>query len=272
MRKLNLAVSSVFFVLSLLILSSNDAFAHHTGDHAVTLHLNNRWKECAIVLDPSLTQNDFNAFADEVSELAYFKPITGAKTLGKNNFEIDLEQRYVKLEDWKPKWNNTFSHPMPDHYLVDDNHILGIPGLRAKMGVTDDTDAELYFTFSPGANYGFAGAAVKHSLIDDANSNWNAAIRGNFLTMFGVEDMKFYQLGGDFIVSKDLWLFRPYLGASLALSRATETTSKVDLSARNSIAPMAIVGTEFNWSYLATGVEASFGKLTIFQVKLGARF
>ena len=56
-----------YITLTLLgiFLSFTQGFAHHTGEHAVTLNTNDKWDECAIVLDHSLTQCDFKAYVAE---------------------------------------------------------------------------------------------------------------------------------------------------------------------------------------------------------------
>ncbi len=120
----------ITLTLCQILFTCSASLAHHTGGHSVTLHTNNKWEDCAIVLDPSLTQSDFKAFAGEISELIYFRPLAGARPLSNFNFEIAIESRAAEIEDWKPKWNNTFSHPDSMHTLVGDNHILTVPGLR----------------------------------------------------------------------------------------------------------------------------------------------
>jgi len=270
--------SAKFFSVLLTVISfqfffaARPSLAHHTGEHAVVLHTNTEWSECAIVLDPSLTQSEFNAFIGEIAELMYFHPLAGAKPLGKFNFEIALDARGAKIEDWQPKWNNTFSHPHPGHTLVGDDHILSIPGLRGRMGVTDNTDIELYFTTNPNSNYSFLGAAVKYAIINEPASKWAAAVRGSYMTLLGVDDMDLNQLGVDFIVSRNIWLFTPYAGASMAFSYGVETTGKVALSDEDVFSPMARVGTQFVWKYLSAGVEQSLGRLPVTSFKVGAAF
>src|SRR5690349_5231960 len=40
----------------------------------VTLHVNTRWKSCAIQLDSSLSQSAWHKFAQDVGVVAYFRP------------------------------------------------------------------------------------------------------------------------------------------------------------------------------------------------------
>lgn len=265
-----LFVSALALCQVLITLSTG--FAHHTGEHEVMLHTNNEWEDCAIVLDPSLTQSEFDAFIGEVSELQYFRPLAGAKPLGKFNFDITVEQRSAKIDDWEPKWNNTFSHPDHHHTLTGDDHVLSVPGLRGRMGITDRMDVELFLTFNPNSNYGFTGVAVKYALVNDPASKWGAAVRGSYMTLLGVDDMKLNQVAADFVVSRDIWYFRPYVGGAAALSHGVETTDKVDLSNVTEFSPMALIGTQFVWKYLSAGIEHSFGRLSTTSFKIGATF
>lgn len=265
------------FVLFVAILcqafvAPSKSSAHHSGSHSVVLHTNNRWSECAIVLDPSLTQGDFNAFIAEVSELMYLHPLAGAKPLGRLKFEVALETHAARIEDWKPKWNNTFSHPDPNHTLVGDSHILSIPGLRGRIGVTDRTDAELFFTINPESNYGFLGAAVKYAIVNSPGSKWGASVRGSYLRLLWVDDMDLDQVAADVLVSRDIWHFRPYAGGALAVSYGVEKTDKLDLSKETVFLPMGLVGTEFVWKHLSLGIEQGIGKLATTSFKVGATF
>ena len=45
---------------------------------AQVLHVNDRWDECAIVLDPALTQHAWHQFVSEVGVVMYFRPLTSA--------------------------------------------------------------------------------------------------------------------------------------------------------------------------------------------------
>lgn len=255
-----------------ILFTARPSFAHHNEDHTVTLHTNDEWEECAIVLDPSLTQGDFHDFIGEISEYMYLRPLAGAKPLGKFNFDLTLEMRSAEIEDWEPKWNNTFSHPDHDHTLAGDDHRLSIPGLRGRMGITDKMDAELFLSVNTDSNYGFTGLAIKYAFIDDPDLKWAASVRGSYTTLLGVDDMDMNQIAADFVVSRDIWYFRPYVGGALALSYGVETTDKVDLSDETPLSPMALIGTQFVWKYLSAGIEQSFGRLSITSVKIGATF
>lgn len=254
MKPLKIALMITFFALPGLV------SAHHSGEHAVNLRLDSRYSECSMALDPSVTQQEFRDFGLEAGYILYFKPLAGAKPLGKFRFDIGLEQqRTSPLEDYKGKWNNTFVHPTADHYLVPDNHSLAIPLLHARMGLTDKLDLEAYATKNFGANYGFAGGAVKYALYFDANSPLAAATRMTYAALFGVADFNYHQVGLDAVLSYDIWLFRPFAGAGVTTGILAPTTAKVALQTEFIPAPVGIVGMQFVWNHLSIAAEADFG-------------
>ena len=260
-------------VLAILVSTSNPVEAHHTDDHAVTLHVNDTWSQCAIVLDPSLTQSEFRDFVHELAPMLYFRPMAGAKPLGKYNFEISFELwKTAPIQDYAGKWNNTFSHPNAHHWLTGDDHTLGFPVPRVRMGITDEVDAEVYYSASSGANYSFFGLAMKYGILNDPETGWTFAIRPSYSTLLGVDDMSYASLAVDALASRDVGLFRPYVGAAFLYGGASETTSKVNLNDEAAKAMEWIVGSEFNWGYLSMALEADIGVINMYSVKIGASF
>lgn len=269
-RLIGLWFGLVVFVT--LVCTPKSAEAHHTGDHAVTLHVNNTWKECALVLDPSLTQSEFGDFVDEVAPMLYFRPMAGAKSLGKPRYEISLEfWKTAPIQDYAGKWNNTFSHPGADHYLTGNDHTLVFPVPRVRMGVTDDVDAEIYYT-SSGANYSFFGLAMKYTVHNSPGGGWDFAIRPSYSTLLGVADMTYRSLAIDALASRNIGSFRPYVGATYLYGRASETTSKVNLNSETANALQWMVGSEYSWKHLRMALEADLGIVRMYSIKFGLSF
>src|SRR5688500_2802769 len=129
------------------------------------LHTNGRWDECAIVLSPHLTADSWRQFAKELGLVTYFRPLASAKPLGRGNGEVAIVQWGTRIDDGDAAWNDTFSHPDSTHYLFEGS-ILNIPGVMARVGVTDRLDVGAYFTKSIGANYGFIGGQVQYGLLN----------------------------------------------------------------------------------------------------------
>lgn len=264
----------LFKFLSILIFTvSTNSFAHHSGEHAVTLHTNNTWDECAMVIDPSLTQSEWNTFAKDVGSLLYFRPTGGAKPLGKGVFDVALELGLTApLKDYNGSWNNTFSHPTADHWLTGANHRLELPVLVVRGGVTDSIDAGVVFAQNVEANYGWAGVDAKYPFYHNPDERLYVATRISAVALTGVADFDYYQGAVDLLVSKGLWLFTPYVGIAGIFSTANEETDKVDLNRVNSVTAEAVVGTQFNWKYLSVAAEADFARINIYMIKIGAMF
>jgi len=247
--------------------------AHHDADHAVTLNLDNTYKECSMMLSPSITQSEFRDFAREAAPIVYFKPLAGAKPLGRFNFDIGVEQtRTSPLEDYKGKWNNTFVHPTADHYLVPSSHSLAIPLIHARMGLTEKVDLEGYVTKNFGANYGFAGGAIKYAFYHNPDSGWAASSRLSYAAIFGVNDFNYHQGSVDALLSHDLWLFRPYAGAGFTLSNLTPTTGKVTVTSETVPGVMGIAGVQFVWKHLSLAAEADIGVINMYTLRLAVAF
>jgi hypothetical protein len=81
------------------------------------LHINGRWDECSIQLDPSLTQSAWRQFTQEAGLVAYFRPLIDAKPMGKGKFEFSVVQWETAIDDRDAAWNDTFVHPDSAHWL-----------------------------------------------------------------------------------------------------------------------------------------------------------
>jgi len=260
----------ILFLL-LLLMWPGDGEAHHAGDHAVVLHTNTRWDDCAIVLDPSLTLSEWKTFSKDLASLIYFKPTTGAKPLGRGRFDVGLEQgTTAPLKDYNGSWNNTFSHPSADHWLTGDNHRLDIPVITGRYGVTEKLDVGLLFTKNWNANYGWVGFDVKYAFHEDRRRGLSFAARWSTVVLTGVQDMDYYQGAVDLLVSKKWGWFTPYAGLAGTYSVAREETAKVDLSTQQSAATEAILGTQFHWRWLSMSAEADIARINMYTLKVGA--
>ena len=259
-RKIFSGISTVLF----LALFGSPLFAQK-------LHVNDRWDECSFVLDPSLTQEAWHQFIREAGLVIYFRPLTSAKPLGVKNFEISLLNWGTTIDDADAAWNDTFSHPDSTHTLFDGNALL-IPGLMFRVGVTDRIDIGTYFTKNPSANYGFYGGQVQYNVLNDSKKNLAAAVRFSFIKMFGPEDLNASVYGLDILASKDFSRFSPYVGVSGYLSRAQETTSKVNLENENVFGLQGMVGIAVNISVLRIGGEINFAKVPGYSFKVGFAF
>ena len=265
-RPLGFPILSLLFVL----MWAGNGEAHHVGNHAVVLHTNTVWDDCAIVLDPSLTPGEWRTFSRDLASIIYFKPTTGAKPLGKGRFDVGVEQvATAPLNDYHGSWNNTFSHPSADHWLTDDSHRLYFPVITGRYGVAENLDVGLLFTRNWNANYGWVGFDVKYVFHQDRSRGLFYAARWSTVALTGVQDMDYYQGAADFLVSKDWGWFTPYAGVAGTYSVAREETAKVDLNQQRTAAIEAILGTQFHWRHLSMSAEADIARINMYTLKVG---
>lgn len=247
---------------------------HGTPGHRhPTLHVNPRWKECSFQLHPDLTQSAWRQFAREAGLVAYFRPLAGARPMGRGNFEVSVLQWETAIDDADAAWNDTFVHPDSTHWLFQ-GHGLKFPGLTLRAGVTSRTDVGVYVTKNPNANYGFIGGQVQHLLAGSAERGWSAAGRLSAVSLFGPEDLEFTVVGADLLASRDVRLARwatlsPYAGVSAYVSNARETTAAVNLRDERVPGGQAMVGATLDVFNARLGVEYNVSKVNSLSLKLG---
>lgn len=234
---------------------------------AQTLHTNDRWEECAIVLDPSLTQGAWRQFVRELGLVTYFRPMVSAKPLGRKNVEIGLVNWGTRIDDSDAAWNDTFSHPDADHWLFEGD-ALNIPGVMARAGITDRVDVGAYITKAFGANYGFIGGQLQYNLVNDPQRHLAAAGRLSAVHVYGPEDMDATTYGLDFVVSGAYSIFEPYVGVSGYMAHARETTRKVDFGDETAFGAQAMVGVAARLSVLRLGAEFNLAKVPGMSMKV----
>jgi len=234
---------------------------------AQVLHVNDRWSQCAIVIDPALTQSAWHQFVKEAGLVSYFRPLTPAQPLGRKNFEFAVMNSFTRIDDADPAWNDTFSHPSPTHWLFD-GEALPIPGLMLRAGVTDRVDVGAYVTKSFGANYGILGGQVQYAFMNDVERGLAASVRINAVKLYGPEDLDLNVFGLDLVASKEISRFSPYAGVSGYLSRGRETTDKVSLEDESIVGLQGMVGLAVRIWTLRLGAEFNAASVPGYSVKL----
>ncbi|MBI3792313.1 MAG: hypothetical protein HY275_15735 [Gemmatimonadetes bacterium] len=212
-----------------------------------TLHVNKRWTECSFQLDPSLTQAAWRQFTGEAAVVTYFRPLVDARPMGRGAVELSLLQWQSGINDNDAAWNDTMVHPDSTHWLYEGPG-LKVPGITARVGVTDRTDVGVYFTRNSHANYGVYGVQVQHALVDDATSGWSAAARVSFVSMFGPDDLDFSVSGVDLLASRSFAFFSnrahlsPYVTASGTMARSHAKSALVSVHDETVLGAQASVG------------------------------
>jgi hypothetical protein len=253
-----------------MALVQSTAAAQNSSDHP-TLHVNPRWKECSIQLDASLTQSAWRQFTEEAGLVAYFRPLSDARPMGKGKFEVSVLQYQTNIDDHDAAWNDTFVHPDSTHWLFEGSG-LKFPGLMLRAGVSSKTDVGLYFTKNPNANYGFVGGQVQQNFLQ--NDDWAASARVSFVSLYGPDDVNFNILGLDVLASRTMeissWAaVSPYVGFSSYLANSHEKSSVVVLDDEHVGASQTMVGAALQLSVARLAAEYNFSKVNSFSLKVG---
>lgn len=237
------------------------------------LHVGGRWKECSIQLASTLTQKSWRQFTEEAGLVAYFRPISDARPMGKGKFEFSILQWETRIDDSDDAWNDTFVHPDSAHYLFEGSG-LKFPGLMVRAGVSNRTDVGLYFTKNPNANYGFFGAQVQQNLFGGETREWSASGRLSFVSLYGPEDVDLTVLGWDVVASRrvavnDWFTVSPYAGFSSYLSMAREKSPLVDLDNEYRGGSQAMAGVTLQVGPARLGAEYNAARVNSISMKVG---
>ncbi len=268
--------TKLIFTVVAFYCTAHLCLAHGSGSNP-KLHVNPRWKECSLQLDPSLTQAAWHQFAKEAGLVAYFRSLTDAKPMGLGRFELSILQWQTGIHANDNAWNDTFVHPDSTHWLFEGNS-LAFPGLTLRAGITPKIDVGIYLTKNFGANYGFLGGQVQYNFLNNIEKNWSASARGNFVMMYGPEDLGLNIYGVDLLASKKYSIYSnwisisPYAGISSYLSHTHAKTTKVNLKDENVIGIQSMIGTVIQISVARLAVEYNLAKVNTLSFKLGINF
>ena len=172
-----------------------------SGNPDVYWHINPSVRTCSMVIDRSLTQDQWHSFTRQVGALSSFKPLASAKTLGRTNLYVAIDYASTPVNQHDPAWINTFVHPDANCPLGD---AIAVPTVRARLGVSDHMDVGGFWTTAPGANYGLLGGEVKYAFLPESKGSPAAAIRASVTTLTGVPDFNMNIFSIDALASKEV--------------------------------------------------------------------
>lgn len=243
-----------------------------TGEdpRGVGLHVGDAYQSCYFDLHPELTEGDFQTFAAEAGQMARFRQMSSADTLGAGSFDLSLGYAYFFLDDTKGAWNDTMSHPEADHYL---GQQLGLPLLAVRVGVTDRVDTELYGTLNPDSNYGLVGVASKIRVLQQSEGMpVSVAVRPSVSALLGPAEVQVWNLAGDLSVSRSFHGLSPFLGVSLASTLAVDASADTEVGNQVAFRPVGFAGLDYSWRFLSVGAQAELSDLPALGLRVGGRF
>ncbi|UCF64509.1 MAG: hypothetical protein JSW33_01385 [bacterium] len=252
--------------VSLVIFLFISALQAQNGSGNVYWHIDPDVKTCSMVLDPTLTQDQWHKFTEQAGAILTFKSLAPATTLGKMNYKIAIDYSSTPVNQHDLAWINTFTHP-------DENCPLGdrieIPTIRASVGITHNMDVGAYWTTAPGSNYGAVGGEYKYAFIQESRKMPATAVRASFSILTGVPDFNFNIYSIDLMASKNIYQLNPYVGFKESLFNATETTPKVDLNKARLSILQGFVGVSYSIWMINLAAEYNVSSVNSFAVAIG---
>ncbi len=256
-------------VTSLILFLSVSTSRAQTGGSDIYWHIDRSVKTCSMVIDPSLTQDQWHRFTKQIGAISSFKSLASAKTLGKMNFRVGIDYGSTPVNQRDPAWINTFTHPGEDCPLGD---AIVVPTLRAAMGVSENMDVGGYWIVAPGANYGLIGGEIKYAFLQESETIPAAAVRASATILTGVPDFDLNIYSIDVLASKNVAMFTPYIGIRTSLAVGTETTSKVDLKRESVAIPQGYAGVVYSVWMLNLAAEYNVSSVNTFAFAVGVKF
>lgn len=274
MNRSLLRAATAALVIFMTPMAATAQHRHHSKD--VNLHVNSKWEDCAIQLDPTLSRAAWRQFTEEAALAIYLRPLTDARPMGAGAVEISLVQWATAIDDAKPAWNDTFVHPSETHWLIEGSR-LSFPGIMVRAGMSKRIDLGAYATKNPNSNYGFVGGLIQHNIINDPQRGWAGGARLSVVRLFGPEDVELTVAGLDLLASKTFpvngWLaVSPYVTGSSYLSYAREKSPVVNLDSEIVPGSQAMLGVVVEVSRARLAVEVSSARVNTMSVKLGVAF
>jgi hypothetical protein len=241
-----------------------------SGNDRPQLHVGTADSSCYFELHPELTQAEFAEFASELGAIMRPPQLGDTATLGKHKFDVSLQYTSTRIDDSKGAWNNTMSHPTPDHYLGES---IALPRVVARFGVSDRVDAGAWGTMNPQSNYGVVGVDTKIALLRQG-PDWPAtvSIRPSISSLIGPSDVWVGNASIDLSVGRAFGPLSPYVGVTASSSLAVERSSVVDLEPASAGDSIGYAGVAYSWRKLVAAAEVEKGDLTRYGFRLGTRF
>jgi len=245
------------------LLSASTARAH--GDDT-QLHVGYEYKSCYIDLHPELTAGQFHNFSRQFADAGAFVSMSGAGALGAGHVAPGLTFSQTFIDDAKPEWNNTFSHPGEEHWLGRP----ALPILMARVGLPRAFAAEVMFTGDPQSNWAIVAGALRVPVLSEA-AGWpvSAVTRVQVAHLLGARELNLDAITAEGLVSHSFGRFTPYGGVAGFASRASEHTDELALGSTTALGVRATAGIEVALGRFRVAGQGVWASVPLVAVMVG---
>jgi hypothetical protein len=240
--------------------------AAHAESEGVVLHEGYDYDSCYIDLHSELTQSQLGSFGRKFTDAGAFLSMAGAESLGGGHVRLGLTYSQTFIDDAEPEWNNTFSHPGDDHWLGRP----ALPILTGRVGLPARLDAELMYTMDPSSNWGIAGAALRHAVLQQSETMpVSLAARASYEHLIGPDEVNVDGAALESLVSHRFGVVSPFAGVGVTGSLASEQTNELSLDPAFAWGPRATAGLELDVGFFHAAAQGMWASVPSVALQVG---
>jgi hypothetical protein len=207
-----------------------------------------------IVLNPQLTQEQFEQFTEEIGSALRFRQLGDPAPLGRGHADISVQFATTSFDSSK-------------------GVSMAFPKVVARFGLSDRVGIGAWGGVNAGSNYGLAGFETTVGLMSqDQGRPVSLSIRPNFTALIGPSDVWAANAGIDLVVSRAVGPFSPYAGVATTASGAADRLSRRDLEPATTEASLAYAGLSYRWRVFTAAAEVEKGVEVSYAFRVGTRF
>jgi hypothetical protein len=222
-----------------------------------------------IVIPSGFTQSLFHDLTEEAGLAVSYAAAAPAAPLGFPHFDVGVEASFTQIHSDAIYWQLAFSGNPP--------RLLPVPKLRARVGLPFGVDVGGSYAYVPGTNVRMAGGEIKWAVLKGGVIMPAVAIRGNYTSLLGVNDIDLQTYGTDVSVSKGFAIFTPYIGVGAVWIKSKVTSSDpaviaLNLKPETITKPRGFVGLQIGIPFVSFVAEAAFSTIPTYTARLSVGF
>ncbi|MBI3610037.1 MAG: hypothetical protein HY204_04940 [Nitrospirae bacterium] len=236
-------------VLSLVLAFSSPAFASNDID-----------------INLLTKQSEFDNLSRQLGLAISYTPLAPAAPLGLLGFDIGVEATAVHIDAKEDSWKNAMvGTKTPPSYLF-------FPKIHAQKGLPLGFDVGLSYGKAPGTNIGQIGGELKWAVLKGSLVTPAVAIRGDYTTLVGVDNLDMKVFGADISISKGFVFVTPYAGIGQVWITSKEKSNSVSFDRAGLSETKGFLGAKFSLFVISFVAEADFSKVPSYSGRLNISF
>jgi hypothetical protein len=218
-----------------------------------------------LVLNPAISQSDFNTVVDELGSIAAYNPIGPAASLGVTGLDLGLSLSSYKIN--RSAWD----------FAVRDGSApsrLTMSRLHARKGLPYGVDIGAAYSMSTSGNISVLGGEVRKALLEGTPATPAVSLSGHYSLLTGVNDLDLSAYGIDLGISKGFTMFTPYAGIGQIWYDGSESVDAItQLSDRNTSQTRSYFGMRMGLlPFMSVTAQADFAEVNSYSLRLNLGF